>query len=278
MLKMKSIDELKRKIKEEIIKATEKEDTEKVLQYNKILSFIKSKENDMIIIKEALVNIEAFLNGDHSKNIEKSIIESSDVVKIISNKLPPEGTECRFEYKKITYQAKIENNRIHVEGKGVFSSLSKASRSITNNFRNGWRDWKFRLPGEINWILADTWRRNNTFSKPKIFLDNQSNLEENIFNPNQRLICKGKDAIAYGKKTQNGFVVFENSTCNIEETNSLQQRYRGLRLQLIKEGILIKDGNVYRFIRNHSFNSPSEAACVVLARSANGITEWRIND
>jgi len=272
---MKSIEELKREVKEKIKKATDEEDTEKISKYYKILSFIKSKEIDIKRIREELIKIEAFLNGDQSINIGNSIIESSDIVKTISNKLPPEGTECRFEYKNFTFIAKIVNNRIHVERKGAFSSFSRASGSITNNSRNGWRDWEIKLPGEINWILADTWRRSKTPPKPIVLPDYLSNSKENIYNQNQRLICTGKDAIAYGQNIQKGFIVFKDSTCNIEETNSLQMRYRILRKELISTGILIKDGNVYRFIRNHIFNSLSEAACVVLARSANGKTEWR---
>lgn len=92
------------------------------------------------------------------------------------------------------------------------------------------------------------------------------------------LICKGKDAHAEGEYTEEGLVVFAGSKCNLEEARSAGAFVQNLRKKLIKDGILEKDGQVYRFTKDFIFSSPSSAAVVVLARSANGWTEWKYKD
>jgi len=72
---------------------------------------------------------------------------------------PPDGTLCKFEYKGQVYEGIIKNGHLHVNGIGVFSSLSSASVAVTNTSRNGWRDWELKLPNASDWILADMWRK-----------------------------------------------------------------------------------------------------------------------
>ncbi len=92
------------------------------------------------------------------------------------------------------------------------------------------------------------------------------------------LYCKGKDAKAEGEYTEDGLVVFSGSTANLEETKSAGPYVKSCRDQLIKDGVLKKDGNIYRFTEDHIFSSPSTAAAVVLARTANGWREWKYKD
>jgi hypothetical protein len=92
------------------------------------------------------------------------------------------------------------------------------------------------------------------------------------------LYCKGKDAKAEGEYTEDGMIVFSGSVCNLEETKSAGPYVKNWRIQLVKDGVLKPDGSVYRFTQNHIFSSPSTAAAVVLARRANGWTEWKYND
>ena len=92
------------------------------------------------------------------------------------------------------------------------------------------------------------------------------------------LYCKGKAAKAKGEYTEDGFIVFAGSTCNLQETQSAGPYVKNWRAQLIEDGILQKDGDVYRFTQNHILSSPSKAAGVVLARRANGWTEWKYED
>lgn len=92
---------------------------------------------------------------------------------------------------------------------------------------------------------------------------------------NDDLYYKGKDASARGEYTDEGFVVFRGSKCNLVETSSAGLWVINLRKELIKSGILIEHDDVLRFTENSIFTSPSAAAAVVLGRSANGWTEWK---
>ncbi len=48
-----------------------------------------------------------------------------------------------------------------------------------------------------------------------------------------------------------------------------------LRAELLKNGVLVQDGNNFRFTQDYTFSSPSYASSVVLARSSNGRTDWK---
>ncbi|MDQ0253369.1 hypothetical protein J2S74_000741 [Evansella vedderi] len=87
--------------------------------------------------------------------------------------------------------------------------------------------------------------------------------------------CKGKDANARGEYTDEGFVVLKNSICNLEAVSSAGPWVVNARRELIEKNILIQENNVLKFRENHIFNSPSAAAACVLARRANGWTEWK---
>jgi hypothetical protein len=89
------------------------------------------------------------------------------------------------------------------------------------------------------------------------------------------LICKSKDAYAEGEYTEDGLIVFKESKCNLTVTRTLGNSVRILRKKFIDIGILIQDGNVYKFTDNQTFSSPSAAAATVLGRSANGWIEWK---
>ncbi len=89
------------------------------------------------------------------------------------------------------------------------------------------------------------------------------------------LICKGKEALAEGEYTEDGLVVFKESTCNLQESKTAGSWVIGMRKKLVDDGVLVNSGNVYKFTSNHIFSSPSTAAAVVLARRANGWIEWK---
>lgn len=89
------------------------------------------------------------------------------------------------------------------------------------------------------------------------------------------LFCKGRDAKAEGEFIEDGLVVFSGSICNKNLSKSSQNWLAKIRKQLIDSGVLKLDGNVYRFTSDHIFSSPSAAAASVLARSANGWSEWK---
>ncbi len=96
--------------------------------------------------------------------------------------------------------------------------------------------------------------------------------------PVDTLVCRGKDAEAKGEYTEDGLVVFEGSTANLQEVPSAGSWVTSMRSGLSEAGILAPQGKVLRFTRDHVFSSPSAAAATVLARRANGWMEWRYSD
>lgn len=88
--------------------------------------------------------------------------------------------------------------------------------------------------------------------------------------------CKGSGADGVGEYTAEGFVVLKGSkgrmenVVSIQGTSSLQ-----IRNSLVKEGVMAAQNGLYVFTRNHLFPSPSQAAMVLMGRSANGWIEWK---
>lgn len=93
--------------------------------------------------------------------------------------------------------------------------------------------------------------------------------------PTDRLRLVGKDAIATGVDSPDGFVVFQGSLGRAESVPSLHKYVETLRETLLMEGVLAEQGNHLRFLKSYQFNSPSTAAAVVLGRTANGRLEWK---
>jgi hypothetical protein len=87
--------------------------------------------------------------------------------------------------------------------------------------------------------------------------------------------CKGRDAKAKGEFTDEGMLVLKDSTANLIETKTAGNWVTGARERLIKDGTLVQKGDVFVFTSDQIFNAPSTAAAVILARRANGWTEWK---
>jgi hypothetical protein len=87
--------------------------------------------------------------------------------------------------------------------------------------------------------------------------------------------CVGKKAKAKGELSDDGFLVYKESSVNIEETKGINSWIKTLRKKLLEENILKEENGVYVFQTDHIFNSPSAAAATVLGRSANGWTSWK---
>lgn len=93
------------------------------------------------------------------------------------------------------------------------------------------------------------------------------------------LTCKGKKALATGEYTEDGLIVFAGSLANREFAKSSHTHFAVIRDQLLKDGEMeIVDDETLRFTKNHIFPSPTQAAAIVLARNANGWTEWKYSD
>lgn len=89
-----------------------------------------------------------------------------------------------------------------------------------------------------------------------------------------RLVCKIKGLVAYGNRTENGFIVYQGSEAVLEPRKSaIRSRVR--RDQLIVNGIMVRQDDRYVFARDYEYTSPSLAAASVCGGAANGLTAWR---
>ncbi|MBP9782419.1 MAG: GIY-YIG nuclease family protein [Candidatus Pacebacteria bacterium] len=93
---------------------------------------------------------------------------------------------------------------------------------------------------------------------------------------NPLLYCKGKNAIGTGRMTNDGFVVYEDSTATSEISNAVYERNTKTIEKLIQNGYIQKqqDG-LYKFVKEYVFNSPSAASDIILGNSTSGWKKWK---
>jgi len=92
------------------------------------------------------------------------------------------------------------------------------------------------------------------------------------------LSCKNKGAIARGRRTEGGFVVFKDSTAVVTERSSAETQHPyvvALRKKLLQEGTLVEKDGFLVFAKDTEFDSPSAAAAVIHGGGANGLTAWK---
>jgi hypothetical protein len=96
--------------------------------------------------------------------------------------------------------------------------------------------------------------------------------------PQPLLLCRIKNALSRGRRTESGFVVFSQSTAVLSTRPSAEAQYPNtvaLRKRLIQEGTLVEKDGLYVFVKDVEFSSPSAAAAVIHGGSANGLTAWK---
>jgi hypothetical protein len=89
------------------------------------------------------------------------------------------------------------------------------------------------------------------------------------------LVCKIKGALASGRRTPDGFVIFKGSTAVLTERPKCQPNLVEQRRKLVSDGTLIQQDGYLVFTKDAEFSSPSAAASVIHGGGANGLTEWR---
>ncbi|PCJ83206.1 MAG: hypothetical protein COA54_15785 [Thiotrichaceae bacterium] len=92
-----------------------------------------------------------------------------------------------------------------------------------------------------------------------------------------KLICKIKGLLAYGNRTDNGFIVYKDSEAVLEDRASAV-RNKVRRQILIDKGVLVKQDNCFIFTRDHEFTSPSLAAAAIRGGTSNGLTAWKTKE
>ena len=89
-------------------------------------------------------------------------------------------------------------------------------------------------------------------------------------------ICKGKDANATGRMTNDGFVVYKGSTATTDISKAVADRNKRLIEKLIVTGYVEnKSDGLYVFVKDYVFNSPSAASDIVLGNSTSGWKKWK---
>lgn len=97
-------------------------------------------------------------------------------------------------------------------------------------------------------------------------------------NASSVLYCKGKDVVASGYESTQGFVVKSGSFAVVEVVPSLRENWPARiaqRRDLLEAGVLVQDGNALRFTQDYVFTSPTLAAVLILGRHTNGRTKWK---
>lgn len=90
------------------------------------------------------------------------------------------------------------------------------------------------------------------------------------------LISAPRGANAQGAPTSEGFVVFKGSKVATSTVASYTPSMLKIRQTLIDTGKIKQIGDDLELIDDYIFGSPSTAACIVMGRNANGLTEWKL--
>ncbi len=90
----------------------------------------------------------------------------------------------------------------------------------------------------------------------------------------ERLHLKTQLTEAEGEDRSRGFLVFEGAIGR-KMKRVMIPGYAQLRDRLLREGILVEEGDHVKLTKSHLFDSPSAAASVLSGGNKNGRTQWR---
>jgi len=91
-------------------------------------------------------------------------------------------------------------------------------------------------------------------------------------------IKAARGADAQGELSYDGFIVLKGSRVADSTVPSMPQGFKRSRDELIESGAINNSTGEYTLSEDYLFASPSTAAMIVLGRSANGLTEWKLKD
>lgn len=91
----------------------------------------------------------------------------------------------------------------------------------------------------------------------------------------EEIFCKTRDAVAKGRYSEDGLIVYEGSKIWVKDAPTLGKKDIATRQLHIKRGDLKLQNGVYVLQRTLVFPTPSEASNFVLGRKSNGWTHWK---
>ncbi|MBN2058067.1 MAG: GIY-YIG nuclease family protein [Candidatus Saganbacteria bacterium] len=104
----------------------------------------------------------------------------------------------------------------------------------------------------------------------EIIAKGQNNIADPLFT------CKGKAAMATGRMTNDGFVVYKGSTVSANISSAVTERNTKVIGKLLSSKYLEKrDDKLYIFVKDFMFNSPSAASDIILGNSTSGWKRWK---
>ncbi|MCT0202900.1 GIY-YIG nuclease family protein [Synechococcus sp. CS-603] len=86
---------------------------------------------------------------------------------------------------------------------------------------------------------------------------------------------KGPDASGQGFESPGGFTVLRGARARTDFVDSTPPAWVTARAQLVSQGVFLKEPSGLSLAQAYEFTSPSQAAMMLLARNANGRTEWK---
>jgi hypothetical protein len=93
--------------------------------------------------------------------------------------------------------------------------------------------------------------------------------------PSTLFFLRGPEAEGRGYESPKGFTVLKGAKGRRDFTASSPDALMRTREQLIRQGVLARQDNQVELLQDYEFKSPSQAAGLLLARSANGRNEWK---
>jgi hypothetical protein len=217
-----------------------------------------------------------FLIGNDSETGEDSayVGEAEQVTKRLKQHLNKD-----YWNQVVAFVSKDENlTKAHIkylEGKLIDLGLQASKGIIHNNQSSG-----ARLPeadqAEMDIFLDRILKLLPIMGTSLFNLPSVPDLDDQ--NAKAKLICKIKGLVAFGNRTENGFVVYKGSQSVLEDRPAAIQK-KGTHFQrrkkLLAKGILEKVEGALVFTLDYEFTSPSLAAAAVCGGSANGLTKWK---
>ena len=94
----------------------------------------------------------------------------------------------------------------------------------------------------------------------------------------QKFYIATKDLSGTATLTDEGLVVLKGSDAALEVMQSLPESQKELRKKLMLQGVLEANGTKLKFAKDYLFNSPSQAAGIVVGYSINGRYAWKLAD
>lgn len=156
-----------------------------------------------------------------------------------------------------------------------FQSIKRAKQAASYVFTNGQEGHFTQIPAPLRADCEEFFETIQVLVSTLGYSVMEVPDEEKSTSLDERFYIDKVGVRAVGTYNSNGMTVFEGSTAR---PITLDKEYaKGRRVQqeqLLSQGVLEQTATGYRFVKNHTFSSPSGASFIILGRSSNGWDDW----